>query len=119
MKTLQFNPTNPETHFTVTKNNINNHNALLPNILYETMEEFAKDIVVNNIELVQTSPKLYQLELYENAFLNDQLKLQSKIKKFNGSELQLAVIVISKNNKNVICKAIFKFRTKDSFSNAC
>jgi ribosomal protein S7 len=83
------------------------------------MEQFATEIVTTNFDLVNTSPKLYQLEILKNAFLNDQLKLQSKIKKFNGSELQLSVIVIQKAENAAICKAIFKFQTKEKFSNAC
>ena len=113
---LQLTPTNPETIFTVTEKNINNYNTLLPNVLYKTMEEFATNIVATNFELVDSSPKLYQLQILKNAFLNDQLKLQSKIKKFNENELQLSIIVVQHNENAAICKAIFKFPLKNTVS---
>lgn len=120
MKTILYTPTNPEKYFTVTKNDINNNKALLPNVLYETMEEFVSTIILNNPEITNVSPKLYQLEILENAFLNEKLLLQSNIKKYNETELQLSVIVKRKNKKlnTTICKAIFKFQLKEPISRA-
>lgn len=114
MKILHYLPTNPEINFTVTKNDINNYKALLPNVLYETMEEFASAIINNNPDITNTTPKLYRLELLKNAFLDDKLLLQSSIKKYNETELQLSVIVRRKDKKkdSTICKAIFKFYLK-------
>lgn len=120
MKTILYNPTNPIKYFTVTKNDINNNKALLPNVLYETMENFVATIILNNPEITNFSPKLYQLEILENAFLDEKLRIQSNIKKYNETELQLSVIVNRKDKKlnATICKAIFKFQLKESISRA-
>lgn len=120
MKNLHIVPTNPELKFIVTKNDINNNKALLPNILYNTMEEFATTIIKNNPEITNIIPKLFKLEILKNAFLNDKLLLQSTIKKYSETELQLLVIVKRKDQKqaSTICKAIFKFELNETISQA-
>lgn len=120
MKNVHSLPTNPETNFIVTKNDINNDKALLPNILYKNMEDFATAIINNNSDISNTTPRLYRLEILKNAFLDDKLLLQSNIKKYNETELQLSVFVKRKNNKNLttICKAIFKFSFHDTLNKA-
>lgn len=119
MNTLNNNTTyNPTTYFTVTKNDINNHKTLLPNKLYEVMEEFVTDIITNNPDLSDISPKLYKLEILKNAFLNDKLLIQSRIIKLNHSELQLLVLVNDEKTKTTTCKAIFKFQLKEPFLKA-
>jgi hypothetical protein len=120
MKTLNFCPTNPTTYFTVTKNDINNNNALLPNTLYNEMQQFVTSIIANNPEIANKTPKLYKLEILKNAFLNDQLLMASKINIYNENELQLTVVVKQTLNlNNPICKAVFKFQLKNNFSKAC
>lgn len=116
MKNLITLPSNPETNFIVSKNDINNNKALLPNVLYETMELFATTVIENNPEITNISSKLYRLEILKNAFLNDKLLLQSSIKKYNETELQLSVVVKrkDKNQHSTICKAIFKFNLKET-----
>ena len=116
MKNLHFAPENPKNCFTVTKKDINNHNALLPSILYGEMEKFASTIIANNPAIMNTPAKLYKLDILKNAFLNDKLVIESKIKKFNLAELQLALTVKHKGNKpnSTICKAIFKFQFKNN-----
>lgn len=120
MKTLQFTSTNPEKNFTVSKNDINNNKALLPNVLYKKMEGFVATIILNNPDITTLNPKLYQLEILENAFLNDKLLLQSNIKKLNESELQLSIVVLRKEKKQstTICKAVFKFQLKETIQKA-
>lgn len=113
MNTLDNNTLyNSTTYFTVTKNDINNHKALLPNKLYEVMEQFANNIIANNPDLSSVSPRLYKLEILKNAFLNDKLLVQSRIIKLNHSELQLLVIVNDEKTATTTCKAIFKFQLK-------
>lgn len=120
MKNLQVTPENPKNCFTVTKNDINNHKALLPSILYVEMEKFASTTIAKNPDIINTPPKLYKLDILKNAFLNDKLIIESKIKKFNKAELQLALTVKHKGNKpdTVICKAIFKFQLKNNIPKA-
>ncbi|WP_111707440.1 hypothetical protein [Lutibacter citreus] len=110
----------PRKSFTVTTNDINNNNALLSNILYNKMEGFSKDIVLNKSNIDFPNPRLYKLELLKNAYLNDTLHLKSKIKKYNETELQLLVAVEIENNikDNIICKAIFKFPLKNKIQEA-
>jgi hypothetical protein len=116
MKTLLYTPENPKTNFVVSKNDINNHNALLPSILYNEMQTFASKIIAINPELADTPAKLYKLEILKNAYLDETLTIDSKIKKFSNSELQLAITVKKDNLKNVdlICKAVFKFQFNNS-----
>ena len=109
---------NPTTYFKVTKNDINNHKALLPNKLYEVMEQFVTDIITNNPELSANAHKLYKLEILKNAFLNDKLLIQSRITKLNHYELHLLVLVNDEKTKTTICKATFKFQLKEPFLKA-
>lgn len=120
MKTIEFTTTNPEKNFTVTKNDINNNKALLPNVLYKKMEGFVTTIILNNPDIATLSPKLYRLEILENAFLNDKLLIQSNIKKLNQSELQLAIVVLRNDQKQttIICKSVFKFQLKETIQKA-
>jgi len=117
MKNIALTPTNPTTYFTVTKSTINNHNTLLPSILYEEMQKFAAKIIAKNTEIVNTPAKLYKLEILNNAFLNDILLFESKIIKFNDLELQLAMTIKKENtiHTDLICKAIFKFDLQKIF----
>jgi len=120
MKTVTYTPKNPEIYFTVTKKDINNSKALLPKVLYNKMELFLASIINNNAYMTDVTPKLYQLELLKNAFLNDILLFQSGIKKFSQDELQLCVVVKRKEEKQntTICRAIFKFQLNNTISKA-
>lgn len=120
MKNIQVAPENPKFCFTVTKKDINNHNTLLPAILYREMQKFASTIIANNAEVINAPAKLYKLDILKNAFLNDTLVIQSKIKKFNTSELQLELTAKHKGNKpnGDICMAIFKFQLKNNILKA-
>lgn len=110
MKTLQNINTSPEKHFTVTKKEINNNNALLPNVLYSRMEKFVKSIISDNFNIANPTPQLLKLQILKNAYLKDRLHIKAKIKSLNASELHMLVLVKKKNSskESTICKAIFK-----------
>lgn len=110
MNTLNYNTI---TYFTVTKNDINNHKALLPNKLYNVMEDFVTTLIANNPNLNIIAPKLYKLEILKNAFLNDQLLIRSRITKLNNFEMHLLVLVNDEKTKTTTCKATFKFQLKE------
>ncbi len=120
MNTLQNIITIPEKYFTVDKKEINNSKALLPNVLYNQMELFAKTIISENTNIANSTPQLLKLQILKNAYLNDRLHIKAKIKTLNKSELNLLVVVKKKNiSKNsTICKAIFKFPLKQNISKA-
>lgn len=97
--------------FTVAVDQINSNRALLPIVLYEKMEVFAIDIVKNKKELNIPDPRLTKLNILKNAYLNDILKVKSRIKKFNANELLLSIEVYKeiKGNRDIICNAQFSF----------
>jgi hypothetical protein len=96
-------------HFTVAVNDINNSRALLPFILYKKMEQYAQSSAFPFKEYIISRPILLKLNLLKNAYLNDQLQLDSPIKKLNSNELQLSIEVRKINSNEVICKALFSF----------
>jgi hypothetical protein len=112
MKALQNLFSNPQTKFKVTKNNTNNNKALLPNILYQQMEDFVLILLSNQDQFIQENPKLIKLKLLKNAYLNDTLHLNAEIISLNNDELNLLVLV-NKENQSVICKAVFKLHLKE------
>ena len=97
--------------FTVAVDQINSNRALLPIVLYEKMEAFAIDIVIKKKELNIPNPRLTKLNILKNAYLNDVLKVISRIKKFNANELLLSIEVYKeiKGNRDIICNAQFSF----------
>jgi len=120
MKTIENTYKSPEKHFTVTKKDINTKNELHLNILYNEIENFVSNIISDNFYFTYPIPRLYKLQLFKNAALNDQLLIKSKIIKFNNSELQLLISVINHNHleENPICNAVFKFNLIATISNA-
>lgn len=112
--------TNPEKNFTVNKKDTNYSKALLPNVLYNKMEQFVITIINNHQDLVYPTPQLFKLQILKNAYLNDKLILKAQIKKLDELELHLSVLVKQKNKtkNNVICNAIFKFQLKEEISKA-
>jgi hypothetical protein len=120
MKTIENTYKSPEKHFTVTKNDINSKKELHINILYNEMENFVLNIISDNFYFAYPVPRLYKLQLFKNAYLNDQLLIKSKIIKFNDSELQLLISVINHNfiDEDPICNAVFKFNLISTISNA-
>lgn len=111
MKTSKNILANTEKNFTVSKKETNNYNALLPNVLYNEMEQFVKKIISTNTNFVSSSPQLYKLQILKNAYFNDTLILKAQVKKLDKLELHLLITVKEKNStvNNTICKALFKF----------
>jgi|GEM_PF-3362789 len=120
MKTTENTYKSPEKLFTVTKNDINTKKELHLNILYNEMENFVSNIISDNFYFAYPVPRLYKLQLFKNAILNDQLLIKSKIIKYSDSELQLLISVINHNHfeENPICNAVFKFNLISTISNA-
>ncbi|GGK58878.1 hypothetical protein GCM10007963_28760 [Lutibacter litoralis] len=120
MKTSEVISTKQKNKFIVTNKDINKNNALLPAVLYARMEDFVKENIAKYEDIVYPIANLYKIEILKNAYLKDDLVLNSQIKKLNDFELHIAVTV-SRNNKhqdNIICKAIFKFPLKKHISKA-
>ena len=107
----KFNLNTSNNRFTVDKNQINNSNALLPYILFKKMELYTLEATNNYHEYINSKPQLMKLNILKNAFLNDQLQIDSHIKKLNRTELQLTVNVVKEfeDSKDIVCKALFKF----------
>lgn len=120
METSKNNTTHPKNIFTVTLNDINNNNALLPAVLYTKMETFVKEKIAIHSDIVYPIPQLFKLQILKNAYLEDQLVLNSQIKQLNDFELHLTVVVSLKNSapNDIICKSIFKFPLKKYISKA-
>ena len=120
MKALQNLFSKSQKKFKITKNDINNNKALLPNILYQQMESFVLILLSNQNDLIQENPKLTKLKLLKNAYLNDNLRLKAEIVAINNETLNLLVLVNKENKKSqsVICKAIFKLQFKEIISKA-
>lgn len=121
MKTTENAYTSPEKHFTVTEKDTNAKKTLLINVLYQEMENFVVDIISKHFYFAYPVPLLYKLQLLENAYLNDQLLLKSKIIKFNDAELQLLISVKNHNHLEedaAICTAVFKFKLLSAISKA-
>lgn len=111
MNTQEYINLHPEKNFTVTINDINNNRALLANVLYKKMEDFTKSVISYHIEGNPPTPQSFKLNILKNAYLNDKLVIKTQIKKLNGFEIHLAVVVKKKKVKNnqIICKAIFSY----------
>ncbi|MCF6181523.1 hypothetical protein [Lutibacter sp.] len=120
MKTLQNLFSNPQKKFKVTKNDINNNKALLPNILYQQMEKFVFILISDQNNLILENPKLTKLKLLKNAYLNDNLCFKAEIIAINNEKLNLLVLVNKENKKmqSLICKAVFKLEFKETISKA-
>ena len=120
MKTLNTLPTSPNRYFTVTEKDTNINNALLPNVLYNEMEAFVKNISSIKHIVALEPPLLYKLQVLKNAYLYDKLLIKSTIVKYNEAELHLQTIVTnaSKTTDATICKAVFKFNLNNSIKKA-
>ena len=85
MKTLQTINAGPEKCFTVAKEEINDNNTLLADVLYMQMENFVKSIIMGNINIANSSPQLLKLQILKNAYLKDRLHMRAKIKSLKDS----------------------------------
>ena len=120
MKTSEIDITKQNNEFTVTEKDINKNNALLPAVLYNKMELFVKAKLAEYTDIVHPIPQLHKLQILKNAYLKDQLVLNSQIKQLNDFELHLAVTVSLNNSSpdDIICKSVFKFPLKKHISKA-
>lgn len=111
MKNTLNIPITSTSKFTVAVDQINNNRVLLPIVLYEKMENFAINLVIKNQGLNIPNPNLTKLNILKNAYLNDVLKVKSRIKKFSENELLLSIEVYKelRNSNDIICNALFSF----------
>ena len=115
MKSLNIKSQNNSFQFTVNKRQISKKNKTLKSsILYDKVELSAHQSVSLYKDLLHSSPKTFELDFIENAYLNDELIVKNQLKKLNNSELELSVIVLKKKEKqeNIICKATFGYNIK-------
>ncbi len=118
MKTLQNIFSTPKINFKVTKNNINNNKALLPNALYKQMENFVQSLISNQENIVNETLKLTKLKILKNAFLDETLQINAEVIALNNLELDILILVNKENKESIICKAIFKLQLKENLSKA-
>lgn len=104
----------PKTNFTVTKSLVNNTNALLPNILFNKIEEFANETIHEHFSMINSNAEFYKLQLLKNAFLNDTVSISGKIKQLNKTNLHFQVNAYTNTTSNTICKVVFKFQLKNN-----
>jgi hypothetical protein len=103
------NTENTNPNFIVAIDQINNSKALLPFILFNKMELYAQHAAVPFKDHIISKPVITKLNIFKNAFLNDQLILESHIKKLSHNELELIIEVVKKNKVDIICNAVFWF----------
>jgi hypothetical protein len=120
MKTTEAIKTNQKNKFTVTTKDINKSNALLASVLYSKMENYVKEKIAEYEDVVYPIAKLHKIRILKNAYLNDQLVIDSRVKKLSDFELHLAVNVSLNNDlqDNLVCRSIFKFPLKKHISKA-
>jgi hypothetical protein len=118
MKALQNIFSTPKKNFKVTKYDINNNQALLPNVLYKQMETFVQSLIANQENKLCKTIKLTKLKLLKNAYLNDKLQINAEVITLNNKELNLLLLVNKANKESIICKAIFKLQLKENLSKA-
>jgi hypothetical protein len=113
-------PTQATKTYTIPKNAVNEHKAILPNTLRYEMENFIKSVLKNSKDINLEELHLYKLQILKNAYLNDELLLSSQIKKFNNQEIHYLVKVQVKNKDflDTICSAIFKTTLQKQISQA-
>lgn len=115
MKTLNTTHYTSSQNFTITSSEVNDHDALLTNILFEKMKVYMEQFALQVITDFDNSPRLYKLQVLKNAYLGETLRISSYVEELIGEELSITVLV--QNNKvkrnNTICKANFKLPVKN------
>ena len=104
--------------FTITRNEVNKHKTLLPSVLYTKMESTAKQFLKSIEAHKDIQQHLFKLNVLQNAYLKDRLKITHTIQKLNEQEVLFAVRVHKENsNRNdIICNATFGFTIKDKIN---
>lgn len=100
--------------FIVNKKQVNKHKAIKTAVLYNTIELSAQNSVALYSDLLDRSPKSFELHFIQNAYLNDQLIVENQIKKLSNATLELSVRVFKKKSskKEIICEALFGYTFK-------
>lgn len=101
--------------FNITKGEVNHHKTLLPSILYQKMESTAKQFLKSIEAHKDIQQHLFKLNILQNAYLKDRLKITHTIRKLNDEEVLFTVLVNKENSnqKDIICDATFGFSLKD------
>ena len=116
MKISNYKIAIPKTNFTVSNNIVNNSNALLPNILFNKIEDFANETIHEHFNMISSNAEFYKLQLLKNAFLNDTVNISGQIKQLNKTDLHFQVNATTNTTSNTICKVVFKFKLKNNIS---
>lgn len=101
--------------FSITKSEVNEFRTLLPSVLYTKMESTAKQFLKSIEEHKNIQQHLFKLNVLQNAYLKDRLKITHTIQKLNEQEVLFTVLVNKENSitKDIICNATFGFSIKD------
>ena len=101
--------------FNITKSDVNELKTLLPSILYTKMESTAKQFLKGIEAHKDIQQYLFKLNMLQNAYLKDRLKITHTIQKLNEQEILFTVLVNKENGstKDIICNATFGFSIKD------
>jgi hypothetical protein len=104
--------------FNITKSEVNKYKTLLPSVLYTKMESTAKQFLKSIEEHKEIQQYLFKLNVLQNAYLKDKLKITHTIQKLNEHEVLFTVLVNKENSptKDIICNATFGFTIKDKVS---
>lgn len=110
MKTI-ITPNNKTSQFTVSKRQIGKNKTLRTSILYDKVELAAQQSVIPFTTNLASNLKSFELDILQQAYLNDKLIIQNNIQKLSDSELELRVTVIKKieQQHDIICKAVFGY----------
>jgi len=104
--------------FNITKSEVNEYKTLLPSVLYLKMESTAKQFL-KGIEIHKDIQQhLFKLNVLQNAYIKERLKITHTILKLNEQEVLFSVLVTKENSikNNIICNATFGFTIKDKIN---
>tara|TARA_B100000809_G_scaffold266776_2_gene331485 strand:- start:32447 stop:32812 length:366 start_codon:yes stop_codon:yes gene_type:complete len=104
--------------FNITKSEVNKNKTLLPSILYQKMEATAKQFLKSIAAHKNIQQHFFKLNMLQNAYLKDRLKITHTIQKLNEQEIFFTVLVNKENShsKDIICNATFGFTLKDKIN---
>lgn len=101
--------------FNITKSEVNANKTLTTSVLYTKMESTAKQFLKSIEDQKDIQQHLFKLNVLQNAYLKDRLKITHTIQKLNEQEVLFTVQVNKENsaNKDLICNATFGFSIKN------
>jgi len=112
MENKILKPAQDSFQFIVNKRQVSKGKTLHTSILFKKVESFAKEFIIPNQNILDTSPKSFELNFMQNAYLNDELIVKNQIKKLNNKYLILLITVSKKEQKAPICEATFGYTFK-------